>query len=248
MPISLTNIATGITPGASPLTITVPSGGVPAGSLIVVVVDEQGTGTIGTTPTDTAGNTYHPVLATPLASGTTWVAQVYYAYNCSALVSGNTISYTPHTAGDSIAMSAFYATGILTTDPIDTAVRATSTPGTTGTPGLTCGTPAYSGELIVFSLVGYPSTAWPTGFTQDSTNEAYQNFPTAIGIVADNIGVAGGSYVNPAASAITYAPTITSGDPTALIAIGFQAASVTPPASPLDFVGMPCYPDWIGRR
>ena len=224
MAISLTNIATNVAgfSGAT-FSVTVPVGGVPAGSLIVVVNWEQGTATVGTAVNDTAGNSYSKIAS--LANGANGVASIWYAWNCLALVSGNTISYTVNNTNDSQAMSAFYATGVLaTSDPLDAAVTKSAS-GTSAAPSLLSGTPSQSGELIV-GAVGFAAAS--TTFTQDSADAAYQNFPVAVANATDLAGVGGGAVVNSGSGALTYAPAITSA-PWVEFVVGFKAAGGAAP-------------------
>lgn len=224
MTISVTDIGTNSNTSGATVAVTVGVGGVPSGALIVVCICEQGSSTVGGSVADTAGNTYASAVSQTLSPGATAFMNVFYAFNASALVSTNTITYTKQTSGDRTAISAFYATGIQTSpDPLDGAVTA-SAKGSSSAPSVTSGTPGASGELFV-GVVGVSGETTDT-FTQDSTNGAYATPPTRVGTSGAGLDpvVAGGNLVNSGSSAKTYAPSITSrawGD----VIVGFKAAA-----------------------
>lgn len=218
MPYSLTSIGTHNAGSGTTGSITVPAGGVPAGACIVVGVVEQGTNTIGSGVTDTAGNTY-TLIKPAVANGTNCVGAVYRCWNCKALVSGNTITYTAHNSSDSNAESACYITGVdNTADPLDSAVVNSAT-GSSAAPTITSGTPSQSGELMMGFLLW---NALGTTFTQDSTHEPYSTFPVLVVNSTQEVGVAGGAWTNTGSGAITYAPAITS-SPWVAFTAGFKA-------------------------
>jgi hypothetical protein len=216
MPIAVTNIGTNTGKTVASLAVTVGAGGVPAGALIVIGVSSART----TSPTsagitDTAGNTYSGASTNAIdwkiigtSSGTYFIC---YCPNAAALVSGNTITYTP-LASATCASSAFYATGVAASSPFDTGVIASSTSGGSASPSSGNITPAANGELIV----GFVATNGPSGdtFTQDSADASYATPPTRAGTsgasATSNWTIAGGSVVQSTAASIAYAPTITS--------------------------------------
>src|SRR5229473_52113 len=102
MPISVTNIGTNsgkLVANNGTVAVTVPVGGVPTGALIVFAFAmAPGSRSVA----DTASNTYtgssgttFTNINTSLIGGTGY----YYAWNCTALVSGNTITLTNQTGG-----------------------------------------------------------------------------------------------------------------------------------------------------
>src|SRR6516162_5800095 len=98
MTYAVTNIGgNGNITGAT-LAITVPAAGVPRNSVILVAVSEQ-TATVFGTMADTAGNTY--TVATQLnytgGASTTGAGGMFISSTGTALVSGNTITYTKAT-------------------------------------------------------------------------------------------------------------------------------------------------------
>lgn len=213
MAVSVTDIgAAGDTPNP---TVAISSVTVPAGSLIVIFIEEA-IATVGGTVSD-GSNTYTKA-ASKSQAGVVFGA-FYYAWNSLAL-SGATITYTKENSGVATTMAAFYATGIQTaSDPLDAAVTATAG-GVSATPSVTSGTPGTSGELFV-GCTG--RNAGAETFTQDSTNGSYAAPPDAFAIAVSGVG--GGFLVNAGSSAKTYAPTISSSRTWVDIIIGFKAAA-----------------------
>ncbi len=227
MAIAVTTIGTAIdnVGSGATLAITVPGGGVPSGALIVVAAGEGllASYSTGGSMTDTAGNTYTQITHTNIPVGD--FAEVFYAKNVTALSSGNSITFTKQTSGDEAVLSAFYATGIDTSGPLDTAVTATAT-GTSSTPSVTSGTPAIAGELFVACLISQSNTQT---YTQDSGNGWAAPFDTN-GFDGTNLGsnvvwVAGGNQVNSGTGTKTFAPTMSILARWAAIVVGFKAAA-----------------------
>lgn len=212
MAFSVTNLGTvGNTTGATGV-ITLGTS-VAAGSLIVVAATE--TAAIIGTLADTATNTYVSATSTTYFAGGNIVA-IFYVKNCLALVSTNTITYTKHTSGKQIGVSACYVTGADTTAPLDTAVSASAT-GTSTTPSVTGGTAGASGELNF----GAVATNTPATFTQASGWATPFNEPTAqAGIQED-----GGNQVNSGTSGLTFNPTYSSSGAWGALIVGFKAAA-----------------------
>jgi hypothetical protein len=201
-PVSIgTNTGTGV----NAVAITVGAGGVPAGALIVVGVSDSSTANTLCNCTDTAGNTYTKFAG--FLNNAMGIMAVYYAFNATALVNGNTITATLGQTGKNAAISAFYCTGVQTSsDPRDANATGTSSTSTTPSVGPT-GTPVSGGELFV-GFVATDGTSADT-FTQDSTNAAYTNFPVRAGIAgAGGPTIAGGAFIQSTAAALTYAPTL----------------------------------------
>ncbi len=164
--IALTNLGTG---SGSPANITTIAS-VPAGSLIIVGVYVG-----AAVPTDTVGNTYHlaKTVTTPGNNG----VSLYYAYNCLALPSGDTISIS---AGIGSFASAAYTRGVLaTSNPLDQAVGAT---GTSTAPTTTSTTPAETGEL----WIGVVATDSSVTLTQASGYSTPLNTPDAGFFISGN--------------------------------------------------------------
>lgn len=204
MSITITNIGTGTT---SIGTVTVP-----AGSLIVVGTSEITNPTPGTI-SDTAGNTY--VAAQTQVVSTAYLGTIFYVKNCLALSSG-TITFTP--AGTSPIMSAFYATGVDTTSPLD--LHPSVSYASTTTPSLASGTPAVAGELFA-ALIFQNGTRT---FTQDTTNSWATPFNQSVN---GSQQLNGGSQVNSGSSAITFAPTLSSANNGAIIIATFKPQAAT---------------------
>ena len=238
MAITVTNIGTASGKAVSSLSITVPVGGVPAGSLIVVAY--YNIGGFGASVTDTAGNSYinGPNRNAGWAGGE---VEVKYAFNCAALVSGNTISIS--ITSTTIAATAFYATGVQTaSDPGDAIGTGTSTGSASPTAttsvggGDGAGTTAVSGEL----LVGIIGSNGPSGdsFSQDLTNQGGFSAPpptrvgTTGGSATSNATIAGGVIAGWGSTGKPkYNPAITSRSVGTVI-VTFKGVSSTPQSKP----------------
>jgi hypothetical protein len=188
---------------SSGATVTLTGVTVPAGSLIVVATLDSNT-TVGTgTVTDTL-NTYNVLThGYPNNNDSNGVAEISYSYNVTAL-SNATITYTKIFGFGMASISAFYATGILTTDPKDTAVTNSAT-GSSTTPSVTSGTPGQSGELIVG--VVFANSGSSKTFTQDSINAAWTAPPDQT-VVHSTVMQIGGNIIKSGTGTSKYAPTI----------------------------------------
>lgn len=102
MAFSVTSIGTNSNAFGSTVSVTVGAGGVPAGALIIAIVDEVNPGGTGTI-TDSAANGYQIFgLDSPNNNTTLGLVQLYFAANNKALVSGNTITFTKNVSGADI--------------------------------------------------------------------------------------------------------------------------------------------------
>ncbi len=214
MAIALTHIGSASSK-ASPasLTITVPVGGVPTGACIFVLSSLQVSNSaeamlynVGIT-TGTANTYQNPASLLSLDDPISFVStRVNYAYNCVALSSGDTIQTALDQPSVSCSSTAFYATGLSTSDPLDTATTATLTQ-TSGDPSRVqmAAAPAVAGSLVL-GTVSYRNVVG--AFTQDSINAAYGTPPTIVGTAgqaaATNNSTAGGTVISSAQ--LTYAP------------------------------------------
>ena len=210
--------AIGVGSSSSGGTCTITSVTAPAGALIVVLVTENA-GAIGTMADGTNGSYAAADSATFNAAGD--VGGVFYFANSSAL-SGATITYTKHTSGDSVAMSAFYATGMATTSVADSAVTASAT-GSSTAPSVVSGTPGALNDLIVGAMfsAGAPTYTQAAGFATPPTLEAISTTLTA----------GGGVMVNTLEQPVTFAPTLGTSEAWLAMTVGFKAAipsSITP--------------------
>jgi hypothetical protein len=185
MAISLVNQATASSKTSSTtLTITVPTGGFPAGStLIVLIVSDVGGQTISSI-TDSAGNSYvvdktSGMGATPTA-GTTFVAR---SSNILALSAGQTITITFGAATTAKAVNVSCWDGLDLTNPKDRDSAATNT-GTSITSGPTL-TTTQADELVI----GPAAVKGSTGdtFTPVSGLTALTRVGTSGGSAASNV-------------------------------------------------------------
>lgn len=224
MTISVSDIASASSTAGTTIVATVPVGGVPSGALIVVGVVEKNS-SVGGSVTDSKGNTYTLAKGLLYNSSADFGA-IFYSPNAIALVSGDSITFTKAASGDTTAIDAIYATGILASSPLDTAVTASAS-GSSTSPLVTSGTPAMAGELLVALC------AWD-GNNSDTYSQAAGFASPFVRVNASATNhrpiMCGGYEVNAGSAAQTFAPTITSNAWAAIIA-GFKpaiAASVVP--------------------
>lgn len=233
MSISVGDLGTASTEITATISVTIGVGGVPAGALIVVATEEFGSFDPGSSAvTDSKGNTYTQVAngtANNVSAGNRLLTSLWYAKNITALVNGNTIKFTLAQTGDAAAMSAFYATGIQTASPLDTAVTATAF-GASAAPSVTSGTPGQAGELFV-AFVGGPGNSGT--YTQDSGNGWATPFDDSkSGTLSTDSRVSGGNQVNSGTGTLTFAPTLGASSAWWAAIIGFKATA-TPLATTL---------------
>ena len=222
MAISVTTIGQNTDSAGATVAITVGVGGVPSGALIFACNHEQTNTASDGSIADTGSNTYTKISRlNPNASSNSGFGITWYVKNCAALVNTNTITYTKQTSGNKTAFSAFYATGIDTTAPLDTAVTATAT-GSSATPTATSGTPGVSGELFAAAIVAVGMNT----FSQDTGHSWASPLDTAsTGTTAGNASVVGGNQVNAGTGTIIYAPTWSGSRAWAEFIHGFKAAA-----------------------
>lgn len=184
---AFTNIGIGNGSAVASYTITTPT--ISAGKLIVVCVEDFGSGGPNACG-DTAGNTY-----TKLTLGATFAA-IFYAWNSLALSTGNTITITKRDSSNGSVATAFYFTNVQTSsDPHDSAVDAV------GTTTVTSGTPAASGELFI-GIAGALSS--PSTFSGDA-GHGWSTSPPTIS-AAFGVGVCAGYQVNTGVSTKIWTP------------------------------------------
>ncbi len=208
MGISVNNIGTNYVASASVgSAVTLTGVTLPAGSLIVVLVNEFNTTSFGTMSDGV--NTYQSVTQTE-SSGPSANA-IFYAYTTGALSSA-TISYTKQ-GGDSCALSAVYATGISPSNQLDTNVTTKFTSSAANPPvvSLASGAPSMAGELFIALLGGQNNGT--NAFTQDSA-DGWSSPPNAVDFGGSQTGhgqVAGGYLINSDTGSKVWAPTESSG-------------------------------------
>lgn len=205
-----TNIGTQVSHGGNPTTTaTIASVTVPAGALIVVVsVDRSNlTAAAGATCSDGTNGSYTAGLVKKYQQDSGFnTSMTFFYFANSAALSGATITCVSQDAGGpNPIISAFYATNILTTSPLDTAVTATvginnsaANPPFT----LTSGTPSVTGELIV-AFVGWQSGT--TDLTLD-TGDGWSAIPTNIADASSSTAILGGHQVNSGTGTVVFKP------------------------------------------
>jgi hypothetical protein len=247
------SLGTTKSPSGTTAAIVVPSGGVPAGALIVLAVTEEGVVATGGSVTDAAGNTY---LAGPTInqSGGKITAAIFYTFNCRPLNTGQVITYTKIGHGLTY-VSALYGTGATSSNPHDSAADATAS-GNSTSPSVTSGAPTAGGELFVAVLaqtmgaVGQIFSSPPSEvFTQDTadgwaspptrllSNPSYQQITVGFlifgyQITASGFLLAGGTALNSGSGALRYKPTSSLGQQYAAAITAFSPAPTS--AMPID--------------
>ncbi len=193
------NIGTGSGGAVAGINITIPAGGVPKNSTIVLVAyDFAGAAPKGSVA-DTVLNSYSSAISAGAASS----LNMFYAFNATALTSGQTITYTKGDSVNGAVVSAFYITSVsYGTDPHDAATNA-SAAGSSTTPSVASGVGAVSNEMLI-AAVGYQSAGT---FTQDVGN-GWAAPPNALIFGAGSLSIAGGYLVNSGTGSKTFAPTL----------------------------------------
>lgn len=209
--------------------------GVPSAAAVIVGVWVGENTPLDVAVTDDAGNSYTNITSTGLDNNPNLfgILATFVAYNVLPLTTAQNI-YINSSGGHDLAVTAFYASGVLTTSPIDSSVTATSFGGgsTPLTTSVTSGTASVANELFVgFSAVNVTSDR--VTFVQDTSDAAYMAPPDPTNYLVDIIGIGGGSVINPATIALTYAPmwTVSGSDNGGWAAaiIGLIPGTPTPP-------------------
>lgn len=208
--VSIINLGVNQAAGGGTLSITVPAGGVPAGSTIVVLTEASAGPAQVVGLTDTAGNTYTAVAFINV-SGV--AANVWVKQNCAALVAGNTITFQVNIG--QLVLSGLAIVGAL---PASLDQNVTNSGGAASPITVTSGTPTAANEVFVgglaFIAIGPVATmtqmpGWTTPFTFSAT-----------GTLSEAVG--GGYLINPTATAKTYAPTTTPAKPWGAFILSFK--------------------------
>lgn len=198
--------------GGGAASVTVGSGGIPAGSTIVVLGNSSAGNFSGTAVTDTAGNTYVLKGSSSYSAGS--LAAIWVVQNCSALVSGNTI--TVHVPVGQLSIAALALVGVPASS-LD--LTTTPTVGTSSTPSITSGTPTMAGEIFVAGLA-YVAVSPTTTFTQAAGWSTPFDSITASGVVQN---LAGGSRIQTGSAApFTYAPSLSASNKWGLFLLTFK--------------------------
>lgn len=175
---ALTDLGNGIGSGASTTTVgLMPNSNVAVGSLVFALVDDYAN-TVAGSVSDTQLNSWKLVVSS--VNGAASVITLYECYNCKALTTVDTVTYTVGgiaTAGANLTISLAYATGAATaTDPQDTANSAS---GTGTTISVSTGTLAVQNELVIGAAAATNGgiTSAPSGWTAIPTIQAsFLNF------------------------------------------------------------------------
>lgn len=232
MPISLTNVGTASNSTGATVAVTAVSGA-PAGNVVIVILVENASTSNHGSISDSAGNTYPLVTATGLISSNSgnYNGQVFYGVINSAIAAGGTITYTRQLSNSPVAMDVFYASGLLTSGPLDSGtVRAAITAGASGggaLPAITSGAPSVPNELFV--AVDF----WegnPINFTQAGGWSSNPPTFVGVGLSGTAVAVGPGALINTGTGAVSYQPSSSNGwfNNTGQIIAGFKPANPVP--------------------
>lgn len=215
MAISVVDLGQTSNTSQASLTLTLTTG-IPSGALVTAMVTSKSstsTNSVG----DSGSNTYTQAAQAynnnNVNQGQT---SVFYSYNATAISSGGTITVTKASSKD-CTLSAFYATGVMSTaDPIDSSVT-NSTFALSSAPTITSGSAGSTGELFVCAL-GRNSTVSATII--DSGHNWVAPFTTSQ--VAASLGACGGNQVNTSSGTLTWASTAASVTSVSLCILAFK--------------------------
>lgn len=227
MSFNIVSIGSNAGTSTSTLSVSVPVGGVPARSMIVVCIsDSTGSGAVGSVVDSTSNNYIQKVIGTNGGVTANGYGAIFISSTGNALVSGNLITFTLGAAGNNAAIGAFYVAGALSIDGFSS-ITAT---GSSAAPSVTSNAPAAPGELFI-AMVSSGSAA--NGFSQDNTNAVWGS---PIGAVSTGpITLGGGNVVNPSPGALTYAPTFATS--VAWAALIMSLLPVPSTATPFGIIG-----------
>lgn len=200
--------------GASSAKVTIGAGGVPSGSTIVVLVTPTNPAA-SISVSDTAVNTYVRQNRV-FYDSTTFVSAAFICQNCTALIPGNTITFTVSTGSSimsALAIRTTQATSLdLNTSPVNSGASKITNPT------ITSGTPSTAGEIFVGMLAFV--TVSPTSTMIQATGGWQQppDFSATIGSLAHG----GGWLKNAGTGTVTYNPTLSANNFTGLMLFSFK--------------------------
>jgi hypothetical protein len=203
--------------GTSPQSITVGAAGVPTGAQIIVFASDAGSSTTAPTVADTATNTYTKEVALS-NNGITADGQgvVLRARTGTALVNGNTITYTSPVGSSAVSVIAAYITGLQNAAASSGGLSASGS-GTAATTG--AATPGAANDIsvgCVTSNTTQASLVLPAGWNLLSTAQLTTpaliagwkpNAPTGTVTFAATLGTTG-----PWAAMVAHFPAFLLGD------------------------------------
>ena len=199
---------------------------VPAGALIVVrVVERNATGAVGTISDGT--NTY-TVAASDLLNGSAALGSVslFYVKAASAL-SGATITYSKAVSGSKSALTAFYATGIDTANPLRNTssfyISSDTNPSSNVTDGI--------GDLVV----GHDGCEGTGGTWGNMAGWTTDTAEVKTGTATSDARVNGGYIVSGSGTSRTWSPTYSTGGVGTQLLASFKAGAAQAPGNFLPY-------------
>lgn len=205
-----TNIGTNTSTSGATCAIT--GVNAPVGAAIVVVIVET-SATAGSV-SDSVNGKYN-LAASEQFNTSADVGAVFYFQDAAALAAAS-ITYTKGVSGATVAMTAFYITGVATTFALDPLVTAIAN-GSSVAPKVNSGAPAYNNELII----GATFCAGAPTYTQSAGMATPPNSVSS----STTVSVFGGSVNTPQGVAVSYAPTLGTSETWAAIILGFQGGT-----------------------
>lgn len=210
------------------LAITVPVGGVSAGSTLIVKVAHDYTSG-GPTVADSRGNTYTRDQTSP-NSGTTMRASLFSAQINNALQQGDTILLTTSATTTVRAMSVDEFSHVTFTSPLDV---KNSTSATSTTPGSTIPAVTTNADDL---LIGMVAVLGPTDetYSDDALNQ-WTTTPragTTGGLATSNVTLNSAYKKVGATGSYTYQPTLGTSESWIEIIAAYKAGTPTPSPTP----------------
>lgn len=181
----------------------------PAGAAIVVVVVESSA--VAGSLADPVNGAY-ALAASEQFNTSADIGAIFYFENAAALAA-STLTYTKGVSGATVAMSAFYITGVATTFALDPLVTAAAN-GSSVAPNVKSGAPTYNNELII----GATLCAGAPTYTQSSGMATPPNGVSA----STTVSAFGGAMNTPQGVAVNYAPKLGTSETWAALIVGFQ--------------------------
>lgn len=193
-----------------------PASAVPAGATIIIMAFDGGLTPGSSTVTDSQSNVYHQIVFKAQDNVASNGSNIFfYAFNVTALSTGDTITFTDSSAGggNTLFFDAAYIVGLASGDPLDTSITATSS-GNSASAAITSGAPSSAGRLFICQAANVLNVGQTTGNSLNWLN------PFAIA----NTAIVQ-EYYGTAAQSVTQQ--VTSG-PWDVIIVGFKLAAVDP--------------------
>jgi len=202
--VSITNIGTGSVTTAPSFSVRAPPGGIPAGSIILGILQDGATA--AGVLSDTAGNVYAQITAASAGTLFPW-----FAGNSKALKRTDNLTYLQHTVNTGALGTFVYLTGTPPSNFLDTSVTVKASGGFTSQPSLlTSGAPTLAGEAFIAAAAAVFTGASVGTYNQDS-GRGWVTPPNTLTLIpvggTQTFSLGAGSQVNAGSGALSYQPT-----------------------------------------